>query len=280
MHEVKKHLYKNDFKNIDIFELSKAGLPYVEYDNEIYVVSNWIFGRECELSNPIDLKKSIRALAEFHRTMNGLNLDEKNVEVKSNLGKWPSEFQKKLAYLNRMKKEANKNKSDFDRLYMKNCSEYIYMAEIAQTLLKESPYEKLIKNAKYKNGFCHKDFTYHNIIIGENNKTYIIDFDYSCFELRIYDIASFIMRNMRKCNWDAEVADDILNEYNKVNPLTQDEYETIKALFIFPQKIWRIVNRYYNRKHVHLDLSLYNKFCEEIAQKDFKKRFLKDMKFI
>jgi CotS family spore coat protein len=283
INEVKKHLVANGYTYIDSFESTKSGLPYSEYDEELYAVTNWLEGRECELENPIELKKAICVLAQLHKTMNGFRCSsslDKSINPKINLGKWPMDFEKKINEMTRLRKEARKSNTIFDTLYKENFDYYMDMAKRALEMLKNSSYDELVKSAETENGFCHKDFTYHNIIIGENSNTYVIDFDYCCFELRIYDIASFIMRNMRRCNWDVDTAKYILEEYNKINPLSDEEYEVMKVLFIFPQKYWRVANRYYNKKHKHVDLNLYNKLCEEIMQKEFKDEFLKKINFI
>lgn len=279
MHEVKEYLVKNDFIYIDRFDLSVDGLPYVEGDNT-YVVTNWIGGRECEFCNPVDLKKATETLAYFHKTMNDFKIISNNIEEKNNLGKWKEDFNKRKNELVRLKKEAKKLKFEFDRAYLEDYNYSLEMANRAISMLEKSSYVSLVKNAKYQNGFCHKDYTYHNIIMGDDNNTYIIDFDYCCFELRIYDLASFIMKNMRKTNWDVECANEILNVYNKINPLTPEEYETMKVLFVFPQKYWRVANRFYNKKHSHMDMNLYKKMREISIQKEYKHNFLVKMKII
>lgn len=279
MHEVKEHLVEKGFIYIDRFDLSKQRLPFVEEDS-IYVVTNWIGGRECEFCNPIDLRKATEALAYFHKTMNDFKITSNTIEVKDNLGKWEDDFYKRKNELVRLKKEAKKLRFEFDRTYLEGYNHSLEMANMAISMLKKSSYKSLVQIAKHQNGFCHKDYTYHNIVMGDDNNTYIIDFDYCCFELRIYDLASFIMKNMRKTNWDVDCAKEILGFYNNINPLSQEEYDTMKVLFVFPQKYWRVANRFYNKKHSHMDVSLYRKIREITMQEEYKHNFLVKMGFI
>ncbi|EIA26188.1 Spore coat protein CotS [Candidatus Arthromitus sp. SFB-4] len=44
----KEHLIKNGFENIDRFYLNIEGNPYAIVNEDIYTLSNWIDGRECD----------------------------------------------------------------------------------------------------------------------------------------------------------------------------------------------------------------------------------------
>jgi spore coat protein I len=53
---------------------------------------------------------------------------------------------------------------------------------------------------------------------------------------------------MRKCNWNIQKASLLLDAYEEIFPLSSDEIIIMKAMLLFPQKFWRVANRYYNSR--------------------------------
>jgi spore coat protein I len=53
---------------------------------------------------------------------------------------------------------------------------------------------------------------------------------------------------MRKCNWDIDETNRILDTYDKIYPISRDELELLKIIINFPEKLCKTINRYYNSK--------------------------------
>jgi len=53
---------------------------------------------------------------------------------------------------------------------------------------------------------------------------------------------------MRKCNWDINEARVIIDSYRSVENISSDEFLIMKYILQFPQKFWRVANKYYNSK--------------------------------
>ena len=96
-------------------------------------------------------------------------------------------------------------------------------------------YESLVEDTKRQNIFCHHDFTYSNILFNEEGPA-IINFDYCCFDLKVYDIANFIRRRVRKCNWDIDEAKIITDEYRNIEEPSPEDFYVMKLILQFPQK--------------------------------------------
>ena len=120
---------------------------------------------------------------------------------------------------------------------------------------------------------CHHDYSYQNILI-RGDVTSIINFDYCSVELKIYDIVNILRRRMRKCNWDIEKAKLILDVYRKIEPLDQDEMKVMKSMLQFPQKFWRVINRYYNSRRCWAQRNFTIMLEEVIQEKDAHKSFM------
>ena len=49
--------------------------------------------------------------------------------------------------------------------------------------------------------FCHHDYTYHNIIVDDNDDVHVIDFDYCKREVRVYDISKDVYKRQEVSLW-------------------------------------------------------------------------------
>lgn len=136
-------------------------------------------------------------------------------------------------------------KSEFDILYLKSMEFYKEIGRNSLSTLKESDYYELCMVAENEKSFCHHDFTYHNIILNDNMDVHVIDFDYCKREVRTFDISNFMIKVLKRVDWNLEFAVAIIDSYNSISPLKPEEYKVLYAYLEFPQRYWRLANRYY-----------------------------------
>jgi CotS family spore coat protein len=243
----KEHLTENGFTNIDRYYLNTEGEPYALVNEDIYTLSQWIDGRECNFHEDEDLIIASRNLAQLHLASKGYEPPE-NSKLKTDLGRWPHLMEKRVKSFDKMRNMVRKKKNrktDFDYNYIKNVEFYKKLGLKAMNVLNDSEYMNLCKIAEDEKSFCHHDYTYHNIIIEDNNKVNVVDFDYSKREVRVYDIANYIIKVLKRRDWDIKYAELILDSYNDISPLNKEEYRVLFAFLLFPQRFWRLCNRYY-----------------------------------
>ncbi len=142
-------------------------------------------------------------------------------------------------------------------------------------ILYSSKYNKLVESTRKEGMLCHHDYSYQNILL-KNDKTSIINFDYCNLELKIYDIVNMLRRRMRKCNWDIHKAKIILDVYREIEPLEADEIKVMKSMLLFPQKFWRVINRYYNSKRCWAQKNFTSILMDVISEKESHIQFMKD----
>lgn len=276
----KEHLYNNGFKNIDRYYLNTEGKAYALVNEDIYTLSEWIDGRECDFYNDDDLVLATKALANFHIASKGYEPSE-NSKLKSDLGRWPHLMEKRIKSFDKMKEMVRKkknHKSDFDLNYIKSMEYYKNLGKNALSILNDSNYYNLCKDTEEEKSFCHHDFTYHNIILGDDNSVSIIDFDYCKRELRTFDLANFMIKVLKRREWDFDIAKAIIENYNKVSPLRDDEYKVLYAFLIFPQRYWRICNRYYYNEVNWIQNTFNKKMDELISEQENFEVFMKKFK--
>lgn len=264
VHGAKEHLKANGFPFVDPYVPTISGEPGFYHNNSLFALAEMIDGRESSFDSDEDLAKAAAALAAMHRASAGYDAPE-GCKVHNELGRLPIYFAKRLDDIRKLRKQAKKGRGRFDQLFLQYADRFIDIGEKALRELSVSSYEGLTAAAWEKKSFCHHDYTHHNIILTGGHVS-IINFEYCCYELRIYDVANLIRRKMRKCGWDISKAGLIISSYNSVEPLRKEEMEVMKIILEFPQKFWRVVNRYYNSRRCWSERSYVGRLLEVIDE--------------
>lgn len=260
MYSMQKHLTLNNFCNTDRIIETLDNNIYIEIDNNKYICCAYPNGHQCSGDNIDEVIKSTKALAQMHNASIGFT-PQKAVEtigiientenfesyIKYDIGGLQILFEHRTKELMRFKKQALKSKNLFDYEYLSIADKYHQIAQDTCKSLSKSCYFDLCEKYKKDGAICHKDYNSHNIFI-DNDKIYITNFSDATIDIPILDLYNLIKHRMKKNNWDYSDALLILKEYDKYRSISKKEIELIKILFTFPQKLWRIVNKYYNSR--------------------------------
>ena len=279
VYHVMQHLIDNGFTRIPGVVHTLAGEPSFCWNEQIYFVSHWITGRESNLKNFVDLEMALLALGEMHRASLGLKLP-KGVKQKSRVDSWPQRFKSRMADLEEFKKIAlSKAKpSVVDRYFLKHVDENIEDCKLALQLLDCPEYYRIAKETKKAGLFCHNDYAYHNVMINDAEPAaYIIDFDYARNDLRVYDLARMVKRVVKEKRGQKDLLDIVLSTYNASYPLEKDEYRLLAAFMQFPQRFWRISDRYYNTKRKWSDKKFYTRLKHGYRRQRHQKLLVKEI---
>lgn len=271
----KEHLINNGFKNVDKYFLSLEGNPYAVVNEDIYTLSEWIEGKECDFRNKEEIVKAAKNLANLHICSKGYEPPE-NSKLKTDLGRWSHLMEKRVKSFEKMREMSRKKgaRGKFDLNYFKSVEFYKELGFKAMEVLGNSKYLELCQKAEDEKGFCHHDYTYHNIVIDKDDVYNVIDFDYCKREVRAYDISAFLIKVLKRVDWEIEYAELIIDAYNEISTLEEEEYMVLYAFLIFPQRYWRLSNRYYYNE-VNWPLNTFNNKMEElIAEQENYMNFL------
>lgn len=241
-YRVKELLTNKGFKNIDQFCLALDGLPYYIFNDCIYVMSEHIEGVECELNKNLDL--AVEQLAAMHKVSSGLNPSICNEPV--NL---IDLYKKRTIEMVRLKKRISSmsNLTNLDLLILKNYDAYYEQCVQSIEMLENSQYNMQIQTAKQRGDFCHNNYREENIIINVKG-VYIRNFENSCCDMHSVDLVNIIRRYMKKTYCDEQQAFNILETYNKTNPINKEDITIILAMLTFPYKFLKVCNIYYNKR--------------------------------
>ncbi|HYF84083.1 MAG TPA: CotS family spore coat protein [Clostridia bacterium] len=270
IHGLKEYLYENGFTGLDRYMLSKYQLPFAIYDNRVFVMEEYIGGRESSFTNPYDREAIVKALAQLHNAGRGYT-PPTGAASRNSIGKWEKSYRNKIGDLLEFKELARgkRKKSKLDNMFLEDVDFYIEMCWRGFDTLKDSNYDEICKKAKNDKVICHHDYTYHNLIIGPVGEVNVIDFDYSCHELPVYDLASLIQKILRRYSYDVDMALKVIEDYCSITDLGRDDFELMLSLFEFPQKFWRIAERYYKEKTAWDEKTFLSKYNDIVIMKEF-----------
>lgn len=244
IYEAQEHLWKNGFQNQSRWLVTKSGKPFFEIDNgQYYYLNNWINGMESDIKELDQLIEMMELQATLHRSSLGFT-PSSNAEINSKWEVLESDFESDIAKLRNLYKQVKIGpETDIALAYLKTAEKAIRMAETGLELLKASAYKEVLNQAIDEMGFVHGDFVYHNFIRSDEGKMHVIDFDFCVQNLRVRDLAVFLMSLMHRADWDVVLNEKILKAYHKVYPLTEEELKILKAIMHFPKHYWRVVMR-------------------------------------
>lgn len=275
-----KHLLDNGFKGVIPFIPTSSGEYFVELEEGYGFLTDWILSRECDYSNPIDLKMAAVTLARLHNASQGFTAGEE-AEPRIGWGKWINKFSGRIADMKLFKEiiESKSYLSDFDKVYLENVDHYVNQGNSAIEHLKDSRYIELTEREMCEKSFCHHDYAHHNVLISGNFDVYIIDFDYCICDTRLHDLASLVIRNMRHGNWNMEKAQYIIDCYLKAGHLEIDEVAVMNGFIEFPQDFWQVGLQYYIEKQ-KWDETQFNKRLDNfVRDKKERQLFLDEFRY-
>ncbi len=181
------------------------------------------------------------------------------------------EYLRRDRELRRIKKYiiSRKNKSDFELLYLQCFPEYIRQSEEVLQLL--SRHQEIFDS--HTMGVCHGDFNQHNVLIQSGGMA-LIHMEYAHYGAQVADLGNFLRKSLEKHAWSETLGLEMLREYDRVHRLNKSDWLELYCRMSYPEKFWKIANRYYQSNKV-LDSGLnYEKLKKELRQNEVRRKFL------
>ena len=277
VHNIKQHLLKKGFNNIDFYYISEENLPYVINEDIIYIMADYIDLEECDLTKETDTKKTIELLANFHKLSQGFKTDYSNKDIYSLDIK--EVFIKKLENLKKMKRIVTKQKklTDFELAFIRTFDYFYNNAIKSIEILDKNKYENLNKLA-IKNGMiCHNRIKEENILIG-NKSTYLTQLENITIDHFIYDLANFIIRYIKKHPEDYLKLEDILITYSNINYIDGSILPILYALIKFPNRYIETCQSFFERRRNFTPISISSDLENILYLKDFQENYISKIK--
>ena len=109
-------------------------------------------------------------------------------------------------------------------------------------MLVKSDYEKLRDKAGEEGLLCHGEYNQHNVLLCKNQAA-VTNFGHFSFDVQISDLYCFMRKILEKYNWDVFLARRMLEQYDKIRPISSEEWEKPANPFHISGKIlenWQI----------------------------------------
>lgn len=236
-------------------------------DKSRYIVKNWFDYRECDVKNTADILMAVRTLAKLHNVLEKNQPEEQLYYAKSPAQEMKSHNQeikkiRKFLY-------TRNNRTEFELLATKYCDYFYGEGLDAMNRLEAlAPEEKLVK------GLCHGDFNFHNICFVQNIPA-VINFDKQNYNYLMSDLYSFMRKILEKNDWDYNLGYRLIDEYDKIRNVTEEDIELLAILFTYPEKFWKILNGYFNSNKAWISGKKSDKLKKFIDQNEKRLEFIR-----
>ena len=224
-----------------------SGGNYFWFRGNRFLLTTWLKGREADYHRTRDLQAAIRTMKIFHWFTRNLIID--------NPHRWSLlKFDLRGEWRNRMgemavcRKMARLMKNDWSRQYLTDWPEF---NDQAWEAVQEADNLADNSNAAASNGeavICYHDWAYHNVIIDDNSKAFLIDFDEIIVDRPVHDRANLINRYLRLNGWSEESLSQIISDFNRFYEWQPGELHWLRVYLTFPYEYWMLGRQYFIEK--------------------------------
>lgn len=268
--EFKENLYETGFHHIDCCVPNREGeLITCDRYGSPYVMREYFEGRECNSGSICDLNQAAANLAVFH--IRGRELYAK--EGRTYAYREPGNFRRKTQEMKKIRSFISKRptKNDFELLYIEAYDAFYRQAIDCQAMMDACDRTNIAGHI----GYCHGAYNYHSVLFcGGYLAT--VNFDRFHVGYQLIDLYQFIRKVMEKNNYNFNMAVKIIEEYDRILPLTIEDYRYIYILYSYPEKFWKVSNRYMNSRKCWISPANLEKLSKLITDEQEKQKFLSD----
>lgn len=274
--EILQYLWQEGSLLVECCIPNKNGCLYsLNRDQDGYVLRTYIDAGECSTASQSELQSAMGALARFHllmRSFQGTEVLQKECFVGEPLDQEYEgrlqELRRVMAYLRRKKK-----KNAYERSIEATISAVITQGKGALEALHSSPYGEMYQACLQEGRLCHGRYHYHNVRFTKE-QVVIAGLEHCCIQVQLVDIYQFMRKVMEKCGWMPAMGQMLLEEYEKVLPLSPGEKEVLACLFAFPEKYWKQVNFYFNTRKSWVSAKSLEKLEKAVRQQTLRESFI------
>lgn len=285
-YEMLLDLQKTGFPNVELPVINKEeSFISTSKDGKRYMLKKWFVGKECDVHKEKEVLSAAKELAGLHKKMQWTRCDDK---IAISAGRHlKEEF---LCHNREMKKvrsyiRSKARKGKFEYLYLQSFEKMFDQAQQAVGRLEESGYERLYRESIEQKKIVHGDYNYHNVLIlsertgswAEKLSLAVTGFEHFCMDVQVQDFYYFFRKVLEKYHWDVKVGNALLEAYNSVRPLNDQELEFLAVRLAYPEKFWKTASGYYRSNKAWTSEKNVEKLSRSIAETEEKMRLLENL---
>ncbi|MDR0957790.1 MAG: hypothetical protein LBM16_01065 [Clostridiales bacterium] len=246
-HNIQERLSAAGFESAERFSTTEQGMPYTVFEGEYYIAADCRQSyRETDFSSKEDVLAAVSALGRMHSALKSSGI----ISVFGTEETPEEEFGAVKSLLNECKRVVRRQTrlSDFDVLFLKNLAFYENDLSDWLEISKSEYYRQTAADAVAGGYICHNLLKEETILLGSDG-AFIVNFLAAAPAHFINDIADVIKRHSKKTvSGGAAPIEQILEQYTKYNPLSDNEVRALYAPLIFPDKFLSLCRKYYSKK--------------------------------
>ena len=248
---------------VDTFiENQEGSLVTRDKDNIPYTLQNWYEGRECDTKSREDIIRSVQILARVHKFM---NMPVEKAYMARSLADEYARHNQEIRKIRKFIRQKGAS-ARFEKEFLGSVQWFLEKGEKALEMLVKSDYEKLRDKAGEEGLLCHGEYNQHNVLLCKNQAA-VTNFDHFSFDMQISDLYCFMRKILEKYNWDVFLARRMLEQYDKIRPISSGEWENLQIRFTYPEKYWKLANYYFSHNKAWISGKNTEKLEKVIAQK-------------
>ncbi|MGN0482851.1 MAG: phosphotransferase [Lachnospiraceae bacterium] len=207
-----------------------------------YILMTCIAGKECDPKNRDEVCRSVQTLAKIHRILRLYPGEipafiQKTDSLATQLKKQNQELKRGRNYILK-----RKEKQEFEQLFLQLYSQFYEQADKMQRQA-----QQLEEKEVQKQELCHGSFSHHTILFTPKGIR-VTGFTSLKYGEQMTDLAFFLRKILEKQNWGVDMGKELLAAYSSVTPLTPLQMQQLQIILGYPQKYWKVLNRYLNSR--------------------------------
>ena len=237
-----------------------------------FILTESYRGTECDTKKKEDMIVAVKMLARLHITANEFPGEIPEI-LKRNQNSLLNQCEKHNRELRQVKNymKSKKKKNSFEMLFVNTFDAFYEKAVKVTEALKDIVSEDLVY------GFCHGDYNQHSVVFAKQGVA-LVGLEHFTYDLQIRDLANFVRKMMEKNNWDINLGMELIDSYVQIRPLQRTEWEYLHFSLSYPEKFWKLANRYNNAPKSWLSERNVEKLEKVIRQEEYREVFLEKLK--
>lgn len=254
-------------KNGELMTLSREEVPYI--------IKRWYDAREVDVKNENEIIMAVCTLAKIHKSMHIKGSISKDMyeDLLNEFERHNRELKKIRAFIRKKNR-----KTDYEMAFLDIFEQFLEEGEHARDLLKASSYMELRSFAMQSGEICHGEFNQHNILITQadgKKKVAVVNYDKCRYGVQMYDLYNFMRKILEKNQWNIQLGEKMLRAYDNIKKIDELQMENLYNRFLYPDKFWKVANRYYNTSKAWTPIKNIEKLNMIVKQNSYKHQCIK-----
>lgn len=277
--KVKQFAAEQGFPALDLYvENKEHGFLVQGPYNEQFVMRNWFYGEECDAKNKEHVLQTVKSLARLHCCLRGLKLtpEEQSFCLQQRV---PELLERRNKELRRVRTyiRSKKQKNFFEQSFLAQFDAQVAKAEEALLFLDNTAYGNYYRNRVEEGCMLHGNFTHHSVLLLPEGGMAVTGFDKAVTGIQIHDFYLLFRKMMEKWDWDIFFGDGMMDAYQSIRPIPAEEWQLLHLLLVYPEKFWKVANRYYNNRKSWIPEKNMQKLLQTMEQAEKKEESIKKL---